>query len=57
MLPVGEGTLNWENIIRALKRVGFDGYFSLEWAHVDNSEKWAKESQLYVKKLIDTIEP
>jgi len=30
MMPFGHGTVNWDAVIRALKRIGYTGLFNLE---------------------------
>lgn len=45
-LPIGEGTVDWESAISALRKSGFDG-----WVVVESYEKMA-ESLSYLKKLI-----
>lgn len=51
-LPVGQGIIDWNELVRSLKKVGFDGYLSLELAGFDNQYKYAKESIDYIRKIL-----
>ena len=54
-LPVGEGTLDWEAIVRALNHVGFDGYFSLEWSHHADARGAAQRGLAYMRELVERV--
>ena len=49
---VGRGCINFENIIRALNDIGYQGPLSVEWEDSGmNREAGATESCAYVKKI------
>lgn len=45
-LPIGQGVINWESVVKSLKRINYDG-----WLVVESYEKMA-ESLEYLKKLL-----
>ena len=47
-----QGIIDWNELVRSLKKVGFDGYLSLELAGFDNQYKYAKESIDYIRKIL-----
>ncbi len=49
---VGRGRVNFEGVIRALNRIGYDGPLSVEWEDSGmDREHGARESAAYVRKL------
>ena len=49
---VGRGHVNFESIIRALNRIGYEGPLSVEWEDPDmDREHGARESCAYVRRL------
>lgn len=51
--PLGEGDVDFENYIKALKKVGFDGYLTVERETGDNPIDDIKLAYDMVKSLID----
>jgi sugar phosphate isomerase/epimerase len=51
-LPPGQGILDWDEIIAALREVGFDGFLSLEMSHYRDPARYFKEAQEYLRKVI-----
>lgn len=54
---VGQGIIDWPEVVRALKKVGFDGYLSLELGGFETDElrvRNAKESIDYIKNILIT---
>lgn len=48
----GHGGVNWENLIRALNQVGYEGPLSVEWKDAGmNREQGAEEAYRFVKRL------
>ena len=52
-LPVGYGNTDWEEVVKALKDIGYDGYLSLEWAHDSEKTRHCTEALQYLRALID----
>lgn len=48
-LPIGEGNINFQNLISALREVGYDGWLTLE---IHGSERKLIESKKYLESLI-----
>jgi len=51
-LPLGQGIIDWNGFIKALKKVGFDGFLSLELAGLERQHKYTRESIDYIRKII-----
>jgi len=52
-LPVGQGIIDWHGVVKALKKVGFDGYLSLELAGLENQYEYAKQSIDYIRGVLE----
>lgn len=51
----GMGIIDFEGVIRSLKRIGYDGYLVVDIAGVDNIVDEAVKAAEYFQSLIDTI--
>jgi len=51
-LPIGQGILDWEEIISVLKNIGYDGFLSLELGKYREAKKYNKESLNYLRNLL-----
>jgi sugar phosphate isomerase/epimerase len=51
-LPVGDGILDWDGIVQALGKVGYDGFLSLEIGTYANPGPYAKRSLDYLREVI-----
>lgn len=51
-LPIGQGILDWEEIISVLKNIGYDGFLSLELGQYREAKKYNKESLDYLRNLL-----
>lgn len=49
-LPIGEGIIDWSDLIDGLSEVGYDGYISLEWLNDAQAFEHVQESLAYLKK-------
>ena len=38
-LPLGDGDVDWDNYLKALKEIGYDGFLTIERECGDNPEK------------------
>jgi sugar phosphate isomerase/epimerase len=52
-LPPGSGILDWEEIIKALRSVGYVGFLSFEMTRYEDPAKYAKVGLDYLQKLLD----
>ena len=51
-LPIGAGIIDWEDLIKGLKEVNYDGYISLEWLNDSKALEHVRESLAYLKRLL-----
>lgn len=51
--PIGQGVIDWNLFVRALKEVGYKGYLSMELAGLNRPEKYLKESLAYMRRILD----
>jgi len=51
--PVGQGVIDWNGFVRALKEVGFNGFLSMELGGLANPRKYVKESLDYMRRIIE----
>ena len=51
-LPIGEGDVDWDNYIKALKEIGYDGYLTLEREAGDNPYEDIKGAIEFIKAKI-----
>jgi len=56
-LPPGSGIINWTEVIRALKDIGYEGFMDLEIQApgCEEYEKYLKDSKEYLEKIIDYV--
>lgn len=54
-LPVGFGNIDWEEFIRALYAINYDGFLSLEWSHDSRAEENARNTINYLRSKIKSI--
>lgn len=54
-LPVGFGNIDWEEFIRALYAINYDGFLSLEWSHDSRAEENAANVLAYLRNLISEV--
>jgi len=51
--PIGQGILDWEEIITVLKSIGYDGFLSIELGpYKKEAKKYNKESLDYLRNLL-----
>lgn len=50
--PIGQGVIDWNLFVRALKEVGYKGFLSLELAGLNRPEKYLKESLDYMRRIL-----
>lgn len=50
--PIGQGVIDWNLFVRALKEVGYNGVLSLELAGLNRPEKYLKESMEYMRRVL-----
>jgi sugar phosphate isomerase/epimerase len=48
---VGEGTIDWEGLIIALTKHGFQGHLGIDVGMVDDLERGVRQSVLFLKEL------
>lgn len=51
-LPVGDGILDWDGIVQALKANGYDGFLSLEMGRYADPARYAKQSLDHLRQVI-----
>ncbi|MDL2205299.1 sugar phosphate isomerase/epimerase [Eubacteriales bacterium OttesenSCG-928-N13] len=50
--PVGQGVIDWNGFVRALKEVGYNGFLSMELGGLANPQKYVKESLDYMRRIL-----
>ena len=50
--PVGQGIIDWNGFVRALKKVGFNGFLSMELGGMADPKKYVKESLDYMRRIL-----
>lgn len=53
--PVGCGLIDWDAVIRELKKMDFDGFLSLEVANYREPVRWIKFSRDYLRETIERV--
>ncbi len=53
-VPLGEGQVHWENYIKALKEIGYDGFLTIERECGDEPEKDIEKAVSFLKNMIKT---
>jgi sugar phosphate isomerase/epimerase len=51
-LPIGEGDVDWDNYIKALKEIGYDGFLTIEREAGDNPVKDMELAANFIKPYI-----
>lgn len=51
----GKGSIDWPGVLRALKRVGFDDYMTVEVSGVENLDKEYNDSRDYLVNIIKAL--
>lgn len=51
-LPVGQGIIDWNGFVKSLKKVGFDGFLSLELAGLVDQKRYARESIEHIRRIL-----
>ena len=51
--PIGQGVIDWNHFVRALKEVGFNGTLSMELAGLDRPEKHLADSLAYMRRVLN----
>ena len=51
-LPLGEGDVDWDNYLKALKEIGYDGFLTIERECGDNPEKDIAKAVSFLKKCL-----
>ena len=51
-LALGAGTVDWEGLINALRKFGFDGYIALDMGQVPEPDRDYAESKVFLERLI-----
>ena len=55
-LPLGEGDVDWDNYLKALKEIGYDGFLTIERECGDNPEEDIAKAVSFLKKCLNNIE-
>ena len=55
-LPPGSGIINWDEVIKELKRIKYDGYLSLEMTRYQDPERYLKIAMRYLKETLQRFE-
>ena len=55
-LPLGEGDVDWDNYLKTLKEIGYDGFLTIERECGDNPEKDIAQAVSFLKKCLTNIE-
>ena len=55
-LPIGNGTIDWREFFRLLKRMNYQGYLGLDLGGRESIEKDYRESLRYLKKVADELQ-
>lgn len=54
-LPVGKGDVDWENYLKALKKIGYNGFLTIERECGDNPEQDIIECSSFIKDMLKKI--
>ena len=54
-LPLGEGTIDWEGVFRALAKHNFDGYVAIDIGEVENLDEAYRESHRFLEQLAERL--
>jgi sugar phosphate isomerase/epimerase len=50
-LPPGQGIIDWDEVVKALKDIGYGGFLSFELGY-DENEKWLSEGREYLERTL-----
>lgn len=51
--PIGQGVIDWNLFVRALREVGYTGVLSMELAGLNRPEKYLAESLAYMRRILE----
>ena len=51
-LPPGNGVIDWNGVVRALKEVGYDGFLSFELSGYLEPERYVKQGKEYLERVL-----
>lgn len=51
--PIGQGVIDWNLLVRALKETGYTGVLSMELAGLNRPEKYLAESLAYMRRILE----
>lgn len=51
-IPVGQGIIDWNGFVKALKKIGFDGFLSLELGGLVDQNKYVRESIEHIRRIL-----
>jgi sugar phosphate isomerase/epimerase len=51
---LGEGEVDWDGCIKAIRRIGYDGWLVLETRATDDPRKAAEENLKFIKNAIES---
>ena len=54
-LELGQGTIDWEGVLRALNKFGFKGYIGIDVGHVPNIDEAYKRSKRFIEELMKKL--
>ena len=54
-LPLGQGVLDWKEIILALQSVGYDGFLSVELTKYQDPATYLRQSRLYLESVLAEV--
>lgn len=54
-LELGQGTIDWEDVLRALNKFSFKGYIGIDVGHVPNIEEAYKRSKGFLEELMKKL--
>lgn len=54
-MPLGEGKVDWQNYLRAMKEIGYNGFFTIEREVGDNPEKDIILARDFLRKLSNEV--
>lgn len=56
-LPAGQGIIDWEGVIGALRKINYQGFLSLELTRYKEGKKYAKIAKDYLEKIMANALP
>jgi len=51
-LPPGQGIIDWDEVVEALRHIGYNGVLSLELNFPYQNERWLSEGKEYLEKIL-----